>query len=100
MSEKRTKADKAQREADLLDKKSSHRPPQNQEKAPCGKSKRLLRSINHRPGQPTRPTVLRKALFRCAQRPWSQSKIAIYLAAYNFRGIDSFSRFAHLSVMS
>ena len=32
MSEKRTKADKAQREADLLDKKSSHRPPQNQGK--------------------------------------------------------------------
>ena len=30
MSEKRTKADKAQREADILDKKSSHRPPQNQ----------------------------------------------------------------------
>ena len=28
--EKRTKADKAQRQADLLDKKSSHRPPQNQ----------------------------------------------------------------------
>jgi hypothetical protein len=34
MSEKRTKADKAQREADLLDKKSSHRPPQNQRKKP------------------------------------------------------------------
>jgi len=34
MSEKRTKADKAQREADLLDKKSSHRPPQNQGKKP------------------------------------------------------------------
>jgi hypothetical protein len=33
MSEKRTKADKAQREADLLDK-SSHRPPQNQGKKP------------------------------------------------------------------
>jgi hypothetical protein len=32
MSEKRTKADKAQREADLLDKKLSHRPPQNQGK--------------------------------------------------------------------
>lgn len=30
MSERRTKADKAQRDADLLDKKSSHRPPQNQ----------------------------------------------------------------------
>jgi hypothetical protein len=29
MSEKRTKADKAQREADKLEKKSSHRPPQN-----------------------------------------------------------------------
>jgi len=28
------KADKAQREADLLDKKSSHRPPQNQGKKP------------------------------------------------------------------
>jgi hypothetical protein len=34
MSEKRTKADKAQREADLLDEKSSHRPPQNQGKKP------------------------------------------------------------------
>ena len=34
MAEKRTKADKAQREADLLDKKSSHRPPQNQGKEP------------------------------------------------------------------
>ena len=34
MSEKRTKADKAQREGDLLDKKSSHRPPQNQGKKP------------------------------------------------------------------
>ena len=34
MSEKRTKADKAQREADLLDKKSSRRPPQNQGKKP------------------------------------------------------------------
>ncbi len=32
MAEKRTKADKAQRQADLLDKKSSHRPPQNQGK--------------------------------------------------------------------
>jgi hypothetical protein len=32
MADKRTKADKAQREADLLDKKSSHRPPQNQGK--------------------------------------------------------------------
>jgi hypothetical protein len=29
MSEKRTKADKAQREADQLERKSSHRPPQN-----------------------------------------------------------------------
>jgi hypothetical protein len=29
MSEKRTKADKAQREAEQLEKKSSHRPPQN-----------------------------------------------------------------------
>ena len=34
MSEKRIKADKAQREADLLDKRSSHRPPQNQGKKP------------------------------------------------------------------
>ena len=34
MSEKRTKADKAQREADLLDKRSSHRPPQKQGKKP------------------------------------------------------------------
>jgi hypothetical protein len=34
MSEKRTKADKAQREADLLDKKLSHRPPQNQGNKP------------------------------------------------------------------
>ena len=34
MSEKRTKADKAQREADRLDKKSSRRPPQNQGKKP------------------------------------------------------------------
>ena len=34
MAEKRTKADKAQRQADLLDKKSSHRPPQNQGKKP------------------------------------------------------------------
>ena len=34
MAEKRTKADKAQREADLLDKKSCHRPPQNQRKRP------------------------------------------------------------------
>ena len=34
MSEKRTKTDKAQREADLLDKRSSHRPPQNQGKKP------------------------------------------------------------------
>jgi len=32
MSEKRTKADKEQREADQLDKKSSHHPPQNQGK--------------------------------------------------------------------
>jgi hypothetical protein len=32
MSEKRTKADKGQREADQLEKKSSHRPPQNQGK--------------------------------------------------------------------
>jgi len=32
MSEKRTKAEKAQREADQLEKKSSHRPPQNQGK--------------------------------------------------------------------
>jgi hypothetical protein len=32
MSEKRTKADKGQREADQLEKKSSHRPPQNQRK--------------------------------------------------------------------
>jgi len=32
MSEKRTKTDKAQREADQLEKKSSHRPPQNQGK--------------------------------------------------------------------
>jgi hypothetical protein len=29
MSEKRTKADKEQREADQLEKKSAHRPPQN-----------------------------------------------------------------------
>ena len=29
MSEKRTKADKAQRQADQLEKKSFHRPPQN-----------------------------------------------------------------------
>jgi hypothetical protein len=34
MSQKRTKADKAQREADLLDKRSSHRPPQKQGKKP------------------------------------------------------------------
>ena len=34
MAEKRTKADKAQRQADLLDKKSSHRPPQNQGRKP------------------------------------------------------------------
>jgi hypothetical protein len=34
MAEKRTKADKAQREADLFDKKSSHRPPRNQGKKP------------------------------------------------------------------
>ena len=32
MAEKRTKADKAQREPDLLDKKSSRRPPQKQGK--------------------------------------------------------------------
>jgi len=32
MSEKRTKADKAQRQADQLEKKSSQRPPQNQGK--------------------------------------------------------------------
>jgi hypothetical protein len=32
MSEKRTKADKAQRQADQLEKKLSHRPPQNQSK--------------------------------------------------------------------
>jgi len=32
MSEKRTKADKARRQADLLEKKSSQRPPQNQGK--------------------------------------------------------------------
>ena len=30
MSEKRTKSDKAQRESDQLEKKASHRPPQNQ----------------------------------------------------------------------
>jgi hypothetical protein len=29
MSEKRTKADKARREADQLERKASHRPPQN-----------------------------------------------------------------------
>jgi len=34
MSEKRTKTDKAQREADQLEKKASHRPPQNQGKKP------------------------------------------------------------------
>jgi hypothetical protein len=34
MAEKRTKADRAQRQDDLLDKKSSHRPPQNQGKKP------------------------------------------------------------------
>ena len=34
MSEKRTKADKAQREADQLDKKLSRRPPQNQGRKP------------------------------------------------------------------
>ena len=34
MSEKRTKADKAQREADHLEKKASHRPPQNPGKKP------------------------------------------------------------------
>ena len=34
MAEKRTKADKAQREADLLGKKSSDRPPQNHGKRP------------------------------------------------------------------
>jgi len=32
MSEKRTKADKAQREADQLEEKSFRRPPQNQGK--------------------------------------------------------------------
>ena len=32
MSEKRTKADKAQREADQLEENSSRRAPQNQEK--------------------------------------------------------------------
>ena len=32
MSEKRTKTDKGQREADRLEKKSSRRPPQNQGK--------------------------------------------------------------------
>jgi hypothetical protein len=32
MSQKRTKADKGQREADQLEKKSSQRPPQNQGK--------------------------------------------------------------------
>jgi hypothetical protein len=32
MSEKRTKTDKGQREADQLEKKSSHRPPQNKGK--------------------------------------------------------------------
>jgi hypothetical protein len=34
MSEKRTKADKAQRESDQLEKKGSHRPPQNLGKKP------------------------------------------------------------------
>jgi len=34
MSEKRTKADKAQRESDQLEKKASRRPPQNQRKKP------------------------------------------------------------------
>jgi len=34
MSEKRTRADKAQREADQLEKKASHRPPQNRGKKP------------------------------------------------------------------
>ena len=34
MSEKRTKADKAQRESDQLDKKAFRRPPQNQGKKP------------------------------------------------------------------
>src|ERR1700687_1125208 len=38
-------------------------------KPPCGKSKRLLRSINPRPVSPTSPAVLRKVLFRCAHNP-------------------------------
>jgi hypothetical protein len=34
MSEQRTKSDKAQREADQLDKKAARRPPQNPGKKP------------------------------------------------------------------
>jgi len=34
MSEKRSKSDKAQREADQLEKKAGRRPPQNQRKKP------------------------------------------------------------------
>jgi len=34
MSEKRTKSDKAQRQADQLEKKASRRPVQNQKKKP------------------------------------------------------------------
>ena len=34
MAEKRTKTDKAQREADQLEKKTAKRPPQNQGKKP------------------------------------------------------------------
>jgi hypothetical protein len=65
MSEKRTKADKALRGADQLEKKASHRPPQNpgknhartSAKPLCGSSKRLLRSIKptnqlHKPDRP------------------------------------------------
>jgi hypothetical protein len=56
MSEKRTKADKGQREADQLEKKSSHRPPQNQ-----GKKARedLAKPLCGRPKQfSNRPDVI------------------------------------------
>ena len=59
MSEKRTKADKGQREADQLEKKSSHRPPQNQGKKarePRFFTLRLAKSPK-RPSTPEAPTT-------------------------------------------
>jgi hypothetical protein len=43
MAKKRTKVDKAQRQADQLEKKASRRPPQNQKKKAPGENSTKLR---------------------------------------------------------